>query len=252
MSRTTTSRRFGAWIIGMILSLSPLAFAQAATPLELMQIHASRAVGSLVMYRGEGLQKNHAQRLEEDLAALASAYAANGNGTPELQATLQELVSQVRLGLTFGPTEDDVPWRYATDLSEALREFLTVAHQQAASTPEGELPVQIEYLAMQYLYRSYMGSFEIARDRTDIYLGQDERQLVPHIDQVLEGMDESKPGVTKLKTRWAYLRTALNDMNSQSNALESASGRPFAPLTVGRHSRTMTNNWLQLGATSTN
>ena len=105
---------------------------------------------------------------------------------------------------------------------------------------------------MQYLYRSYMGSFETARDQPDLYIGQDERQLVPTIDSVLDGMDDSRPGVARLKTRWAYLRSALNDMNSASNALESASGRPFAPLTVGRHSRTMTNNWLQLGATSTN
>lgn len=252
MSRTPMSRQLGAWIIGMILSLSPLAFAHAATPLELMQIHASRAVGSLVMYRGEGMQKNHAQRLEEDLAALSSAFQANRETSPELQTALQELVRQLRLGLTFGPNEEDVPWRYAEDLSRSLREFLLLAQQQANSTPQNELPASIEYLSMQYLYRSYIGSFEIARDRPDLYLGQDERLLVPAIDKVLEGMDDNQAGVAKLKTRWAYLRSALNDMNSQSNALESASGRPFAPLTVSRHSRTLTNGWISLDSATVN
>lgn len=244
MSSTPMSRNIGAWIIGMILSLSPLAYANAANPLELMQIHASRAVGSIVMYRGEGLQQVHAKRLEEDLTALAAAFQASRDTSPELQRDLQELTQQLRLGLTFGPAEDDVPWRYATELSKSLRDFLMSANQLANSTPESALPVQIEYLSMQYLYRSYMGSFETARDQPELYVGQDERRLVPAIDAVIAGMDDSQPGVAKLKTRWSYLRSALNDMNSQSNALESASGRPFAPLTVSRHSRTLTNNWV--------
>lgn len=246
MSRTPMSRRFGAWIIGMILCLSPLAFAQAANPYELIQIHASRAVGSLVLYRGEGMQNIHAQRLEEDLGALGAALAAAREPSAELRTALAELVRQVRLGLTFGPTEDDVPWRYPEDLSKSLRDVLFLAHQAAGSSAEDQMPVSIEYLAMQYLYRSYMGSFETARDRPDLYIGQDERQLVPTIDSVLDGMDDSRPGVARLKTRWAYLRSALNDMNSASNALESASGRPFAPLTVARHSRNLTNTWLSL------
>lgn len=250
MSSIPMSRNIGAWIIGMILSLSPLAYANAANPFELMQIHASRAVGSLVMYRGEGLQKSHAKRLEEDLAALSGAFQASRETNPQLQAALQELVIQLRLGLTFGPTEDDVPWSYAADLSKSLRDFLLTAHQLANSTPEGMLPVQIEYLAMQYLYRSYMGSFETARDQPELYVGQDERRLVPTIDQVLAGMDDSQPGVAKLKTRWSYLRSALDDMNSQSNTLETVSGRPFAPLTVSRHSRTLTNNWVRLESTT--
>lgn len=251
MSSTPMSRTIGAWIIGMILSLSPLAFANAANPFELMQIHASRAVGSLVLYRGEGLQSAHAQRLEEDLAALSAAFQASRETSPELQSNLQKLVQQLRLGLTFGPAEEDVPWRYATELSESLRDFLLTANQLANSTPESILPVQIEYLSMQYLYRSYMGSFETARDQPELYIGQDERRLVPAIDEVLARMDDSQPGVVKLKTRWSYLRSALGDMNSQSNTLETVSGRPFAPLTVSRHSRTLTNNWVKL-ETATN
>lgn len=241
------SGKLGKWIIGMILSSTPLTLVHAANPLEMAQIHASRSVGSLAMYRGEGLQKPDATRVENDLAALASAYQTSAANNGELDAAYQELVKQVRLGLGFGPNEEDVPWRYPEDLSKGLRDFLLQANKLANSDQESLLPVQIEYLAMQYLYRSYLGSFETARDEPNLYLGQDERKLVPTIDQVLAGMDaKSDPSVSKLKIRWAYLRSALNDMNSQSNALVSASGRPFAPITVSRHSRTLTNSWVSL------
>jgi len=52
--------------------------------------------------------------------------------------------------------------------------------------------------------------------------------------------------VVKLQTRWTYLRTALADMNSQSNTLQSVSGRPFAPITVDRHTRAMTAQWMAM------
>jgi hypothetical protein len=247
MSSCYRPRSMSRWIIGMILSFAPVVFAHAATPLVLMQIHASRAVGSLAMYRGEGLQKVDASRVEGDLAALASAYQESQK-TEALETSYAELVKQVRLGMTFGPHEEDVPWRFPEDLSKGLRDFLSASNEQAGSSEQSLVPLQIEYLSMQYLYRSYMGSFETARDLPDIYIGQDERKLVPLIDKVLQAMDEkTDPRVAKLKTRWAYLRSALSDMNSQTTALESASGRPFAPITVSRHSRSLTNQWLSLG-----
>lgn len=248
MSRTL-SKKIRVWIAGMILGLSPLGFAFAAAPLELLQINASRAVGSLAMYRGEGMQKLHSARVESDLAAFASAFQGTQEPSEELKAAYQELVKQVRLGMTYGPEEDDMPWGYVADLSQALRVLLMQAHAAAKSSPEALVPVQIEYLAMQYLYRSYLGSFETARDRTDIYVGQDERTMLPEIDAVLAKMDaKADPAIAKLKTRWTYLRSALNDMNSQSNTLESASGRAFAPITVSRHSRTLTDGWVNLQA----
>lgn len=243
----TLSKKIRLWIVGMILGLSPLGFASAATPLELVQINASRAVGSLAMYRGEGMQKMHATRLDTDLSALSSAFQGTQEPSDALQAAYKELVKQVRLGTTFGPEEDDVPWGYVADLSQALRVFLIEANASANSSPEALVPVQIEYLAMQYLYRSYLGSFETARDQPDIYVGQDERSMLPQVDAVMAKLDDkADPAVAKLKTRWVYLRSALSDMNSQSNALESASGRAFAPITVARHSRTLTESWVSL------
>lgn len=248
MDRLTLSRTIGAWIIGMILSLSQVAFAQANNPYELMQIHANRAVSNFVLYRGEGMQKSHVALLERDLSALTGAYQAARDPKPELHTALTELTQQLRLGLTFGPTEDDVPWRYVGELSQSLRDFLALANEQANSTAQSVIPVHIEYLSMQYMFRAFLGNFEIARDRTDLYLGQDERQLIPTLDAAIASLDESQPGIIRLKTRWNYLRTALVDMNSQSNALESMSGRPFAPLTVARHSRSLTDSWLALAS----
>ena len=244
MIRLLIPKAAACWVCAAVLQWLPVS-ANAANALELAQIHANRAVGSLAMYRGEGMQKPDAARLENDLAALHSAFSQHSEKTPELEAAFTELVKQVRLGQTFGPHEEDMPWRYPEDLSKALRDFLLHAHKQANSSAQGVLPIQIEYLAMQYLYRSYIGSFETARDEPDIYLGQDERLLVPSIDAVFAER-ANDAAINKLKVRWSYLRSALNDMNSQSNALESVSGRPFAPITVGRHSRSLTDNWVSL------
>ena len=77
--------------------------------------------------------------------------------------------------------------------------------------------------------------------------GQDERLLLPAIDKELQALPaQSDPQVVKLQTRWSYLRTALADMNSQSNTLQSVSGRPFAPITVDRHARAMTAQWMAM------
>ena len=98
---------------------------------------------------------------------------------------------------------------------------------------------------MQYLSRAYIGSFEIAREQPDTYLGQDERHLVPAIDAQLAELDGKRdPLLAKLKTRWDFLRVALQDMNSASNNLTTASGRPFAPIMVDRHTRSLSDQWM--------
>lgn len=238
-----------AWVIGLLASLSPVAFAEAAKPLELMQVHACRAAGSLLLLRGEGFQESYKARLETDLAALESALQSFPQATEGLRSAHAALVTQIRRGVSFGPKEEDLPWRYPQELSKALRDFLTAAHGLGKSAPQQELPAQIEYLAVQYLYRSYLGTFETAREQSDQYLGQDERTLVPAIDTRLSQLDDkSNPAIGKLKTRWGYLRAALLDMNSQSNALISASGRPFAPTTVDRHARALSEQMMALNA----
>lgn len=230
--------------IGLLASLPPIAFGEALSPAEQVQVYASRATSSLLLLRGEGFQKAHEQRLESDLQALSGAMQAISQPSSSLLATHATLVTTLRNGVSYGPNEDNVPWGYPQELSKSLRDFLHEARQTSQGNTN-ELPAEVEYLAVQYLSRSYMGTFEIAREQPDTYLGQDERILLPKIDQQLAELGSSDdPAVAKLRSRWEYLKAALSDMNSKSNTLQSVSGRPFAPITVDRHSRTLTQNWM--------
>ncbi|MBS7691223.1 hypothetical protein I0E98_15310 [Pseudomonas lalucatii] len=230
--------------LAALASLSPLAFAEAASPQVQVQAYASRATSSLLLLRGEGFQHSHRQRLESDIQALAAALQGLPQASAALRASHLQLVAQLRRGVAFGPG-DDVPWGYPQELAKALREFLHAA-RQLPGAGGGELSAKVEYLAVQYLSRAYIGSFEIAREQPDTYLGQDERLLVPAVDQELAALaGQSDPALNKLRVRWEYL-AALSDMNSKSNTLQSVSGRPFAPITVDRHSRALTQQWMAL------
>ncbi|WP_339515317.1 hypothetical protein [Pseudomonas sp. RL_15y_Pfl2_60] len=233
------------FLIALAASFPASTSAAALSPAELAQVYACRATSSLLLLRGEGFQKTHQQRLEADLQALNGAMQAISQPSDGLLATRQALVTQLRNGVSYGPNEDNVPWRYPEELSKALREFLHEARQMPQGS-DNELPAEVEYLAVQYLSRAYMGTFEIAREQPDTYLGQDERLLLPKIDQQLNaaGLTDD-PALGRLTARWEYLKSALADMNSKSNTLQSVSGRPFAPITVDRHSRTLTQNWIE-------
>jgi hypothetical protein len=240
------SRQLVICTLGLFAGLLPLAFVEAATPQEQVQVQASRVTSSLMLLRGEGFQKKHQEALEADLQALAGAVQGLPQGSDGLRSAHQELVVQIRRGVAFGPGEEDMPWRYPEELSKALLGVLDQARKLAAAG-DSELAAKLEYLSVQYLSRSYFGNFEIAREQTDTYLGQDERKLVPAIDSELAAIDpKAHAELGKLKTRWEYLKAALNDLNSQSSALQSASGRPFAPITVYRHTRSFTEQWMTM------
>jgi len=248
MNRSPLIRLYFSIVFGVLASFSAVAQAAAMTAAEQVQVYASRATSSLLLLRGEGFQEEHQQRLDKDIADLESAAQNAMSASSEIPGLTTKLVTQLRLGVSFGPNEDNMPWEYPQDLAKALRELLTVARSAPDADPAGELPAKIEYLGVQYLSRSYIGTFEIAREQPDNYIGQDERQLVPQIDEELAKLDAKANGaVAKLKTRWKFLRAALQDMNSGSNALASASGRAFAPTTVDRHTRTLTDQWMALG-----
>lgn len=252
MNRNPLINRIFIIFIGLLSVIAQQAIAAPMTPAEQVQVYASRATGSLLLLRGEGFQENHMARLEQDITDLEAAAQNAMTASSEIPGLTTKLVTQLRLGVSFGPKEDNVPWRYPEELAQALRDLLTVARAVPDATPEGELPGKVEYLAVQYLSRAYIGTFEIAREHPDTYVGQDERVLVPDIDEEMKSLNEKEnPGVAKLKTRWNFLRAALLDMNSQSNALASASGRAFAPTTVDRHARSLSNQWMALGSVPT-
>lgn len=247
MRRKALLRHAFLWSLGLVASLAPFSFAEAISPPQQLQVHASRATSSLLLLRGEGFQKVHLQRLEMDLDALAAVMQAQPSNA-ELQQAHQALVTQLRNGVSYGPGEEQVPWRYPEDLGRSLRDFLVSARALPGTETDGsELAAKVEYLGVQYLARAYMGNFEIAREHPETYLGQDERLLLPAIDAQLQPLeDKTDPQVAKLKMRWGYLRTALADMNSKSNTLVSVSGRPFAPIAVDRHTRAMSSQWMAL------
>src|SRR5690606_18255861 len=147
--------------------------------------------------------------------------------------------------VAFGPGEENMPWRYPEELARALRDFLSALRAHPTASPT-EVAAKVEYLTVQYLSRAYFGGFEIAREQPNTYLGQDERQLVPAIDQEMQALAENNPKLTKIQARWKYLRGALLDMNSLSSAAVTSSGRPFAPIAVDRHTRALSEEWMAL------
>ncbi len=238
------------WMAVVLASWFPAllnsAQAQTFTALESMQIHANRATSSLLLYRGEGFQKAHLARMESDLKALTDTVGTFPGASAELRERHQTLQATLREGAGFGYEEDDMPWGWPLQMSKALRDLTAVRSQQGANF-RAELPAKVEYLTVQYLSRAYVGSFETAREQPDTYLGQDERRLVPSIDGQLAALDsQSNPAVAKLKTRWDFLKVALQDMNSGNNSFNTASGRAFAPITVDRHARSLSDQWMAL------
>lgn len=235
--------------IGLLLSLvgAGMALAAELAPIDQVQIHACRATSSLLLYRGEGFQETHKTRFDADIKALEAAFQSVPQPSDGFRQKYRALVTQLQQGVSYGHNEDDVPWRFPQELAKSLRELLIAARSTPGNTADGELPAKVEYLAVQYLSRAYIGTFEIARESNDTYIGQDERTLLPAIDAQLQPMDKNDPAVGKLKTRWSFLKTALSDMNSQSNTLVSASGRPYAPMMVDRHARSMSAQLLTKG-----
>ena len=244
MHRFVLLRR-GLGAVLMLLATLPAFTFAAASPVERAQIQATRATSSLMLVRGEGFQKAHLQRLEEDLQALDQAMQTLAPDET-LRRRHQALIEQIRQGVAFGPGEENMPWRYPEELAQALVDFLIALREHPHASPT-EVAAKIEYLSVQYLSRAYFGNFEIAREQPNAYLGQDERVLVPAIDKEVETLAGQNPQVAdKLKVRWNYLRNAFVDMNSQSNALVSQSGRPFAPLAIDRHTRALSEQWMAL------
>ncbi|NQD93982.1 hypothetical protein HP532_15135, partial [Pseudomonas sp. CrR25] len=134
----------------MLANLSPVAFAEAVSPQEQVQVYASRATSSLLLLRGEGFQKSHQARLESDIQTLGDALHNLPQVSDAVRARHLELVAQLRRGVSFGPHEAGVPWDYPQELSKALRDFLH-AVRQLPREGQSELSAKIEYLAVQYL-----------------------------------------------------------------------------------------------------
>ncbi|WEJ72045.1 hypothetical protein [Pseudomonas sp. PSE14] len=219
--------------------------------LQTLQVYTCRSINSLLLLRGEGFQEEHAAQLEKDLATLDQAVKTYPKSDEALKKAHAAFVTQIRNGVSYGPKEEDLPWRYNQELSRAVRDLLSQierfvpASADASQIPLWQLPVRVEFLATQYLGRAYLSGLELAREQSQEYLGQDERVLVPLLSQRIEQLPDSD-ATKKLRTRWEYLSKALQDMNSRSNTVVSASGRPWAPIIVERNARAVSGQLMQL------
>ena len=142
MNRNPLIRLCFSLFIGIAASLSAVAQAAAMTAAEQVQVYASRATSSLLLVRGEGFQEEHLTRLEKDIADLETSAQAAMSASSEIPGLTTKLVTQLRLGVSFGPNEDNMPWEYPQDLAKALRELLTVARGVPDADPLGELPLR--------------------------------------------------------------------------------------------------------------
>ena len=211
---------------------------RADHPLQNMQIHANRATSSLLLYRGEGFRSTPAA-LEDDLRALNAADA----GTQPHQRITRKPSG------TAGPASrrcelrhrrDDMPWGFPLQMSKALRDFLTAVRQQGADSEpncrprSNTLPCNTSAAPISAPSKS---------PRTAGYLPRRDERHGAAIDAQLAELDGKRARCWP-QDPLGFLRVALQDMNSASNNLTTASGRPFAPIMVDRHTRSLSDQWM--------
>jgi hypothetical protein len=240
------------WLLGVLLALPVQA--RENPELELLQINACRTVSSFLSLRGEGPQSELQARLEHDRALLQAGFDGLGTAWREpLGAPYAELLARLDEGLGYGPAEDDLPWRYPGELSRALVDLLKVAEQldEGDADPLLMSALQLELLNTEYAALAYLGYFEATRDADRFNPSKSEQQLLRELD---DGMAAALPllGQTgadqgrRAQADWRYLRMALSDFDSNGRARLGRSGKPLAPLMVGRHARGMSERLLQL------
>lgn len=247
-------RAFCLLLIGCALLLSLPARAEGHVPLELLQLQACRSVGSFLSLRGEGLQSMHLQVFERDTESLRASFEAlDASMRSSLQAPYSHLLARLDEGLTYGPSEDDLPWRYPEQLSRALVDLLKAAEALDGGGQEGVRmsAVKLELLNAQYAAQAYLGYFEATPGADDSYVSKGELQLLAELDavmeQVLPQLAQSAPDAgRRARADWRYLRMALGDFDRAGRARLGRSGRPLAPLMVGRHTRGMSERLVQL------
>ena len=210
--------------------------AWSADTLREAQIWACRAVSSLLLVRGEGHQQDHIERMHQDLvnasSQLQQAGKMNHSAIRESFDALRDVLNQ---GVDAGPGEESLPWRYPQWLSQSLSAFLLATESDMPADTKGLELVALEFLTVQYLSKSYIGTYELPREHKDRYIGQDEVILVPIIDAYMNSESLSNKDIA----RWQFIRKALADLNSRASTWASVSGKPFVPLMVDYYVRSL-------------
>ena len=208
----------------------------SADALREAQVWACRAVSSLLLVRGEGHQQQHIERMNQDLVNASSQLQQAGKlDKPEIRQSFDALRDVLNQGIEAGPGEESLPWRYPQWLSQSLSAFLLETESDLSGDEEGMELGALEFLTVQYLSKSYIGTYELPREHKDRYIGQDEIVLVPIIDEYMGSETLSN----KDQARWQFIRKALADLNSRSSTWASVSGKPFVPLMVDYYVRSL-------------
>jgi len=241
-------------LIGCALVLSLPLQAQANVSLELLQLHACRSVGSFLSLRGEGQQPEHLQALRRDTAQLQASFDdLEGALREPLQEPYARLLATLQEGLTYGPSEDDLPWRYPQQLSRALVDLLRAADGLDDGARDGLLmsAIKLELLGAHYAAQAYLGYFEATPGADGSYVSQGEQQLLAELDAAMamavpQLAQRAPDQGRRARADWRYLHMAFDDFDRAGRARLGRSGRPLAPLMVGRHTRGMSERLVQL------
>lgn len=221
-------------LIAFVVLFPRMAWSEA--PIRDAQIWANRAVSSLLLVRGEGYQQAHIERMHQDLANASSQLQQAGKmSDPAIRHSFDALRDVLNQGVDAGPDEESLPWRYPQWLSQALSAFLLATETSLSDNPDGVERVALEFLTVQYLSKSYIGTYELPREHQDRFIGQDEVVLVPVIDEYMNSESLSNKDLA----RWQFIRKALTDLNSRSSTWASVSGKPFVPLMVDYYVRSL-------------
>jgi len=238
------------------LSLSANVMAQGSASLELVQLNACRSINSFLLMRGEGVQDADVATFEQDLQGLTASFEhLPPDQHSALAPSYQYLLSVLAEGRRYGPHEDDMPWRYPSELGQALLTFLEAADQRSAelSDPLLHTALKLEFLALQYSALAYFGYLDVNPLRGERYVNQNETVLLPELDaemaHALPLMEQRQPQqASRLQANWSYVRAALGDFNSGKSGRVGNSGKPLAPLVTSRHARYLTEQLQRMAA----
>jgi hypothetical protein len=220
--------------------------AQAALDASLQQVQNAqvlllRASTDLFIHRGEGRHAEQAalteaslDRLRENLKNLEAwpLPPAARELLARLQPRLTAFEIKVRETLLYAPSEPDLPWEFNFEYSKLQRELLEdlttlgqlLLQAQVQPLSDGEfqlldLPAKVQYLAMRYTARAYVGDIETLADQQRHYFNQDIDVLAKRVQAELDalaghpGDAEQQRRLHQVQLRWKFIYGRLLDYN---------------------------------------
>ncbi|WP_430461532.1 hypothetical protein ACQUQU_01780 [Thalassolituus sp. LLYu03] len=182
-------------------------------------------VSDVILFRGEQFNGEYLSRFRDE-----EHRTRTNVGHSELSRHTNDLLNY--LTLVVDMKHDELfPWKMTSEVSARITPILLLMPEMPVT--DADIARLIAYLNMQYVFRAYVGTYELPRELNMSYLSWDETDLVPVIDKYLTSGDEAR------YARWNFLKKSFLDMNSANATLVTVSGRPYAPVVVDFHSRAL-------------